>query len=145
MKHALPLIVSMMAVAPAFAAGQSGGAAAKALDLQVPTQPAYSYGTTPPPADSRFSAPYDPARRFAAAADTTTDPTNRTDRCDGKPHGSATVGVGYSTHMGNSNFQAAQVNTCKRYYDDDGNAHHVGVSIGVSQGSFGSGRRGRSW
>ncbi len=145
MKSVLLLICSVL-LAPTAWAGEGGqatdSAAAKALDLQVPTQPAYSYGTTPPPADSRFSAPYDPARRFATAADA---PTERTDRCDGKPHGSATVGVGYSSRVGNSNFQAAQLNTCKRYYDDDGNAHQVGVSIGVSQGSFGSGRRGRAW
>lgn len=129
----------MIVASPAFAAGagQSDSASARALDLSVPNPPAYSYSATPAPADSRFSAPYDPARRFAANPPATVD---RADGCDGKPHGSATVGVGYSSRLGNSNFQAAQLNTCKRYYDDDGNAYQVGVSIGIGQSNFGSGR-----
>ena len=67
------------------------------------------------------------------------------DTCDSKPHGSVTAGIGYSSRMGNSNFQAAQFNTCKRYYDDNGNAHQIGISIGIGQSNVGPGRRGRGW
>lgn len=146
MKPVFPLMLVLVATSPAFAAGieQSDSAAAKALDLSVPNQnpPTYSEAPTPPPADSRFGAPYDPARRFSTIAPVQAD---QPDRCDGKPHGSATVGVGYTSHLGNSNFQAAQLNSCKRYYDDNGNAHEVGVSIGIGQSSFGSGRGQRGW
>ena len=143
MKHVLLLVLSMIAAAPALAtgSGQSDSASAKALDLNVPAQTAYSYAPTDPRGSSMppGSAPYDPAKRFA------TTQTQPADTCDGKPHGSATVGVGYSSHTGNSNFQAARVNTCKRYYDDDGNAHQVGVSIGIGQSNGGIGRGRRGW
>ncbi|MBS0215562.1 MAG: hypothetical protein JSR63_10645 [Proteobacteria bacterium] len=147
MKPVLPLMLSMIAASPVFAAGngQSDSASARALDLSVPAQTSYSYAPTDPRGSAMppGSYPYDPAKRFAApyaASD-----VRPADTCDGKPHGSATVGVGYSSRLGNSNFQAAQLNTCKRYYDDNGNAHEVGVSIGIGQSNFGSGRARRGW
>ncbi|PNS08319.1 hypothetical protein [Solilutibacter silvestris] len=157
MKQILPLVLLMIATSPALAAGggqsdSASSASAKALDLSLPNQPTYSYAPTDPRGDASGvpetrstmpagSYPYDPAKRFAAPTNT----LERVDTCDGKPHGSATVGVGYSNRFGNSNFQAAQLNTCKRYYNNEGNAHDVGVSISIGQGSSGPGRARRSW
>lgn len=147
MKSVLTLVLAMIAASPAFATGgeQSDSASARALDLSVPAQTSYSYAPTDPRGSAMppGSYPYDPARRFAAPY--ATAQAQPADGCDGKPHGSATVGVGYSSRLGNSNFQAAQLNTCKRYYDDNGNAHEVGVSIGIGQSNFGSGRARRGW
>ncbi|MBS0200568.1 MAG: hypothetical protein JSR70_08965 [Proteobacteria bacterium] len=139
MKQILVLAVSMIAAAPVLAAGngQSDSTTAKALDLSVPAQTNYSYAPTDP------RGTYDPAKRFATPYVATQ--AQPVDTCDGKPHGSATVGVGYSSRMGNSNFQAAQLNTCKRYYDDNGNAHEVGVSIGIGQSNVGPGHPRRGW
>ena len=147
MKPILLMAIPLLAIAPASAAdsSQSGVSSAKSLDLSAPAQASNTYtptasgdGNMPP-----GSYPYDPATRFAAPyAAAQAQPA---DTCDSKPHGSVTAGVGYSSRMGNSNFQAAQFNTCKRYYDDNGNAHQVGISIGIGQGNFGSGRRGRGW
>ncbi len=139
MKHVLVLMLSMIAIAPVLAAGseQSDSATAKALDLSVPAQTSYSYAPTDP------RGTYDPAKRFAtpyAAAQ-----TQPVDTCDGKPHGSATVGVGYSSRWGNSNFQAAQLNTCKRYYNDNGEAREVGMSISIGQSNVGPGHAQRGW
>ncbi len=145
MKPVLVLMLSMIAATSALAAGggQSDPDAARKLDLSVPAPTGYSYA----PTDPRGSAnPYDPAKRFAAPyAPMHAQAQAVQDSCDGKPHGSATVGVGYSSHWGNSNFQAAQLNRCKRYYDDDGNAHEVGVSIGIGQSSMGPGHAQRGW
>jgi len=159
-KLILPVLLLMIATSPALAAGggqsdSASSASAKALDLTLPSQPTYSYAPTDPRGDASGgpetrstmptgSYPYDPAKRFAAPY--AAGQAQHTDTsCDGKPHGSATVGVGYSSHFGNSNFQAAQLNTCKRYYDDDGNAHQVGVSIGIGQSNVGPGRARRGW
>jgi|APMI01.1.fsa_nt_gi hypothetical protein len=147
MKPTLLMAISLLAIAPAFAAesGQSDVSSAKTLNLNAPAQ---SSNTYPPIAagDSNMppgSYPYDPATRFAAPyAAAQAQPA---DTCDSKPHGSVTAGIGYSSRMGNSNFQAAQFNTCKRYYDDNGNAHQIGISIGIGQSNVGPGRRGRGW
>ena len=160
MKLILPLLLLMIATSPVMAAtgeqsDSASSASAKALDLSVPSQPTYSYAPTDPRGSAggdmetrstmpAGSYPYDPAKRFAAPyAAGQAQPADTT--CDGKPHGSATVGVGYSNRFGNSNFQAAQLNTCKRYYDDDGKAHEVGVSIGIGQSNIGPGRGRRGW
>lgn len=144
MKPALPLVLTLIAASPVFAAG-NGQSGAKALDLSVPGQPTYSYAPTDPRGSSMppGSSPYDPAKRFASS--NSAAQSQLADTCDGKPHGSATVGVGYSSRMGNSNFQTAQLNTCKRYYDDNGNAREVGVSIGIGQGNIGPGHARRGW
>lgn len=55
--------------------------------------------------------------------------------CDGQLHGSVSMGMGYSRRGGNSNWQATQLNTCKRYVTDSGKERQVGLSISVGQGS----------
>lgn len=72
--------------------------------------------------------------------------STREDRCQGELHGSVAAGVGYSSHGGNSNWQAANLNSCKTYYNDEGEAREVGVSISVGQfdgpdGRFGGSRQ----
>ena len=147
MKPILLMAIALLAIAPAFAAdsSQSDVPLAKSLNLSAPAQASNTYAPIAS-ADSNMppgSYPYDPATRFAAPyAAAQAQPA---DTCDSKPHGSVTAGVGYSSRMGNSNFQAAQFNTCKRYYDDNGNAHQIGISIGIGQSNVGPGRRGRGW
>lgn len=55
--------------------------------------------------------------------------------CDGQLHGSVSMGMGYSRRGGNSNWQATQLNTCKRYVTDSGKERQIGLSISVGQGS----------
>nr|WP_241558391.1 hypothetical protein [Xylella fastidiosa] len=53
--------------------------------------------------------------------------------CEGKLSGAVSTGVGYSNRWGNNHWQAANLNTCKTYYDDTGAAHRVGISLSVGQ------------
>lgn len=48
-------------------------------------------------------------------------------------HGSMEVGVGWSEHGGNSNYQAADINMARTYTTDDGDTGHVGINISVGQ------------
>lgn len=61
--------------------------------------------------------------------------THEAAACDGQLHGSVSMGMGYSRRGGNSNWQATQLNTCKRYVTDSGKERQVGLSISVGQGS----------
>ena len=47
--------------------------------------------------------------------------------------GSFTTGVGYSKRYGNSNFNAATVNLCKSYTDDDGDTRMFNLNINVGR------------
>lgn len=58
----------------------------------------------------------------------------RAEQCQGKLHGAVETGMGYASRGGNSNWQAVNLNSCKTYYDDDGKAHQIGVSISVGRG-----------
>lgn len=53
--------------------------------------------------------------------------------CEGKLSGAVSTGVGYTNRGGNNHWQAANLNTCKTYYDDAGAAHRVGISLSVGQ------------
>ena len=47
--------------------------------------------------------------------------------------GSVTTGIGYSSRGGNSNFNAANLNFCKGFADDDGDVHTLNVNIDVQK------------
>lgn len=124
----------------------STAVSASDLDLSVPNDPIQyrsdsddtSYKKDPP-GTYYGDTSGKPASKAVAAEESTTD------RCEGKLHGSVATGFGYSSHGGNANWQAANINSCKTFYDDDGNAHEVGISISVGQGDgfdYGRGRGG---
>jgi hypothetical protein len=51
---------------------------------------------------------------------------------DGQPRdltGSVSAGMGYSSQWGNSNFQAADLNYCKQYFNDNGDARTINVQM----------------
>ncbi len=120
----------------------SAEATARSLDLTVPKEKV-KYRTDPsqdPPGTY-----YGDKSGRVAVPGSDADPTKAVaDRCEGKLHGSVATGFGYASHGGNSNWQAVNLNSCKTYYDDDGNAHEIGVSISVGQ-EHGPGYYGRGW
>ncbi len=126
------LILALLA--PAAASAQD----APPLDLSLPADSPYAksppgtwYGdTSGKPASVSRAAQAD-----AAAGD------GDDEACEGKLHGSVTMGVGYSNRGGNANWQGANLHSCKTYYNDDGKPSTVGVSISVGR-SDGPGLRG---
>ncbi|ELP98017.1 hypothetical protein [Xanthomonas translucens] len=124
-------------------------AAKRALDLSVPQQP-ITYGSDPvykadPPGayygdTSGTSASAQKASATHAVAEAE---QARADRCKGDVHGSVATGFGYSSRGGNSNYQAANLNLCKTYYNDDGKPREVGISISVGQSEGHGGYYGR--
>jgi hypothetical protein len=111
---------------PVRAAGADDG-----LDLSLP--PASTYRNDPP------GAFYGDTSGVPAAVATATDgarlvrpacPTTP----DGQPSdltGSVSAGVGYSSRLGNSNFQAATLTWCKSYGGDVGNQGRVNVQLNI--------------
>ncbi|MFT4248250.1 MAG: hypothetical protein QM581_09465 [Pseudomonas sp.] len=147
MKYSLLLLGALFACTSAMA--QETGTtdtdtSASALDLSVPKEPIQYRGDTgyskDPPgtfygdkSGKSASATVREQQRIAA----------RAEQCKGELHGSVTTGFGYSSRGGSSNWQGANLNSCKTYYDDDGNAREVGISISVGRsegpGYFGRG------
>lgn len=139
MKTAL-LLIGALAMAPAMAGenAQTDGDAksdAAALDLSLPKS-ATDYAKAPP------GAWYGDTSGVPAAAGTDARATARDERCQGELHGSVAAGMGYSRRGGNSNWQALNLNSCKTYYNDDGDAREVGISISVGQYDGPGGRYG---
>lgn len=133
MKTALLPLLLLLATAPALAAdteasGDTTATTASALDLSLPKQVADTYKVTTPAADPPGTYYGDHSGPVAAS-----DSVERVDTCDGELHGSVTMGVGYSKRGGNSNWQGTNLNSCKRYYNDDGKERQIGVSISVGQ------------
>lgn len=139
MTSRLFLLVTLFVAGDALAqAGDAstGPAAARALDLSIPQAPLQyrsdpDYSTDPPGTfygDKRGPRPASTRPSAAAIA------AERAEQCQGKLHGAMETGIGYSSRGGNSNWQAANLNSCKTYYDDDGDAHQIGVSISIGRG-----------
>lgn len=137
MKRSLFLLGALLVCANAAAqeTTSSTDTSATALDLSVPKEPVQyrsdpSYTKDPPgtfygdKSGKSASATVREQQRIAAQAEA----------CKGELHGSVTAGVGYASHGGNSNWQGANLNSCKTYYDDEGNARTIGVSISVGRG-----------
>ncbi|WP_369943633.1 hypothetical protein [Xanthomonas medicagonis] len=153
MKRSLLLACALLA-GPAMAqtTADSGSrdseAAKRALDLSVPQQPiTYGGDTTykadPPGAYYGDTSGTSASAQKAAAAQAQADAAQaQADRCKGEVHGAVATGFGYSKRGGNSNYQAANLNLCKTYYNDDGKPREVGISISVGQ-SEGPGYYGR--
>lgn len=133
------LFAGLLVAAPACMAQTPGDASAPAsaseLDLALPKSATYQYHNDPP------GTWYGDTSRVPA---TKTEPqaSAREERCNGEPHGTVAAGVGYSSRGGNSNWQAFNVNSCKTYYNDEGKAREVGVSISVGQYDGPDGYRG---
>lgn len=128
-----------MAQTPADSGNSDSEAAKRALDLSVPQQP-ITYGTDPvykadPPGAyyGDTSGTSASAQKAAATQALAEAEQARADRCKGDVHGSVATGFGYSSRGGNSNYQAANLNLCKTYYNDDGKPREVGISISVGQ------------
>lgn len=102
-------------------ASASEGEAAGALDLSLPRTSAFA---SDPPGTWYGDTGGVPASEAMPG-----------DGCDGELHGSMTAGIGYSSRGGNSNYQAVNLNTCKRYTSRNGKERQVAVSVSVGQGS----------
>lgn len=131
MKAVFLLIACMLTAAPALAedkpAGMDATPTAEQLDLSLPKS-TNGYRNDPP------GAWYgDTSGVPASAASREDQQVAREDQCEGKLHGSVAAGIGYSSRGGNSNWQAVNMNSCKTYYNDEGEAREVGVSISVGQ------------
>ena len=147
-KIASLLLSLLLATAPAMA-----GENAAALDLALPTQPMFS-GTSPyqddPPGtwygdtsgDPALDARYEPAR-YEPACPTAPDGSERS------MTGSFTTGMGYSSRGGSSTFNAANLNFCKGFVDDEGNVRTLNLNIDVEKydgpGYIGGYGPGRGW
>lgn len=126
--HPLP-IAAVFACLAAFASGAY--AADDGLDLSLPqasTQrndpPGTFYGdTSGVPATAALA---DTTARLIRPACPTTPDGRATDLT-----GSVSAGVGYSSQLGNSNYQAATLNWCKAYDGDDGDRGMVNVQLNV--------------
>lgn len=140
MKNLSLLLAGLLIVAPACMAQTSDDASAAAsaseLDLALPKSSTYQHHNDPP------GTWYGDTSRVPAAAATAAQAPAREERCKGELHGAVAAGVGYSSRAGNSNWQALNVNSCKTYYNDDGDARELGFSISVGQydGPDGRGR-----
>jgi hypothetical protein len=149
MKSALLPLLLLFATAPVLATDTEASSdastkTASALDLSLPRQVTDTYKSTTPAADPPGTYYGDHSGPIASS-----DSIEREDTCDGELHGSVSLGVGYSNRGGNSNWQTTNVNSCKRYYNDDGKERQIGVSISVGQSNgpdfvpFDRGWRGR--
>ena len=122
MKNALRVLLFLLPVSPAFADD-----AAQALDLSLPQSSLYAkdppgtwYGDT---SGVPASVADGSASRCPTAPDGT--PTDVT--------GSFTTGMGYSSRMGSSTYNAVDLNYCKSRIDDDGNESTFNVQLHVDQ------------
>jgi len=147
MKRTLLLVATLLASGAALAQTDSTAPDPKNLDLSVPQGPIQYrsdpvYASDPPGTyygDKSGPAPTAryPDGRVASVVD---------DKL--QVHGAVAVGVGSSSHGGNSNWQAATVNLSKNYTTDEGNTGSVGLNITVGQGEgplFGPGPYGRGY
>ncbi|WP_019799904.1 hypothetical protein [Xanthomonas sp. NCPPB 1132] len=151
MNRSLLFLVCTLLAGPALAqtadATSDSEAAKRKLDLSVPQQP-ITYadpGTKADPPGTYYgdtSGTSASAQKAAAAQARAEALQAQADRCNGDVHGSVATGIGYSTHGGNSNYQAANLNMCKTSYTDDGKPRQMGISISVGRGdgpAFGRG------
>jgi len=133
MKSALLPLLLVFGSATALAtetkgSGDTGATTASALDLTLPKQVTDTYKVATPAADPPGTYYGDHSGPIASS-----DSIERIDNCDGELHGSVSVGGGYSNRGGNSNWQGTNLNSCKRYYNDDGEERQIGVSISVGR------------
>ena len=139
MKRSLLLLATLLATGSALAqTGDSGTDAVtpRSLDLSIPKEPVQyrsdpEYSTDPPGTFYGDKTGPQPALASPSAASIAAE---RAEQCQGKLQGAVETGMGYSNRGGNSNWQAVNLNSCKTYYDDDGKAHQIGVSISVGRG-----------
>ena len=145
MKTALPLLACLLVAVPALAedrpAGADAATSAGKLDLSLPRSAA-DYRNDPP------GTWYGDTSGVPASAESKErgEATAREEQCQGELHGSVAAGIGHASRGGNSNWQAVNLHGCKTYYNDDGEAREVGVSISVGQydgpdGRYRGGRR----
>lgn len=141
MKRSSLLLACLLFTGPALAQTGTGSDATKrALDLSVPQEPIkYAsdpvYNADPPGAYYGDTSGTSASAQKAQAAQAQAEYAQaQADRCKGEVHGSVSTGIGYSKRGGNSNYQAADLNLCKTYYNDDGKPHQIGISISVGQG-----------
>lgn len=139
MKCSLTLIGALLTCSSASAqdtgsVADATGNSASALDLSVPKEPIQYRGDTGYAKDPPGTFYGDKSGKSAAS--TVREQQRiaaRAEQCQGQLHGSVTAGVGYASHGGNSNWQGANLNSCKTYYDDDGNPRELGISISVGR------------
>lgn len=127
----LPALLALVLLVPGAAFAQDAAGKA-ALDLRLPADSPYAK-TAPGTWYGDTSGKPASTTKAAQAATAQVDESDDGDACEGKLHGSVTMGMGYSRRGGNSNWQGANVHSCKTYYNDDGKPSTVGVSISVGR------------
>lgn len=126
---ALPFaLLIALTTSPAWAQSE-----AEKLDLTLPRETA-PY-TVDPPGTYYGDKSGRPAASTAASNPGEQDPcvVVHDDRDGDGVTGSFTTGIGYSKGYGRSTFNAATVNLCKSYTDDDGDTRMFNLNINVGQ------------
>lgn len=123
------LVLALLAPSAAFA---QDGAGKTALDLSLPTDSPYAKSAPGTWYGDTSGKPASTAQT-AQPATASVDGNDDDEACEGKLHGNVTMGMGYSRRGGNSNWQGANVHSCKTYYNDDGKPSTVGISISVGR------------
>ncbi|WP_141455756.1 hypothetical protein [Pseudoxanthomonas sp. z9] len=126
MKAIAPLLLSLLA---------SGGAlaqSAESLDLTLPRPALYS---ADPPGTYYGDTSGRPARALRPAPVARNACGTPVDEDDGKVDvsGSVATGIGYTKGYGSSHWNAANINLCKSYNNDEGESRAFNLNIGVSR------------
>jgi hypothetical protein len=128
----LALLVALTA-SPAWAQSEAGK-----LDLTLPRE-AVPYTADPP--GTYYGDKSGPPLATTAADEVEGDPcvVIHDDRDGDGVTGSFTTGVGYSKGYGRSTFNAATINLCKSYNNDDGDTRmfNLNINVGRSDGPGG--------
>lgn len=124
---ALLFIVLLSPAMPAVAAGDS-----TALDLNLPEQPMFT-AASPHQDDPPGTYYGDTATNPASVARPEQGCPIAADGSDRSVTGSVTSGVGYSSHGGSSTFNAANLNFCKGFADDQGNVRTLNVNVDLQE------------
>lgn len=128
----LPSVALLVALLATLSAAPARAQSAEALDLSLPGNAAY---TADPPGTyyGDKSGPLPP--KTAGIVEDTRDPcvVMHDDRDGDGVTGSFTTGIGYTKGLGSSTYNAANLNLCKSYQDDDGDTRTFNFNINVDR------------
>lgn len=142
MKLAPILFAFSLMSCPAFA-----GEPAQSLDLSPPEPAMFANGSSTPYRNDPPGTYYGDTTGVAGASDDA--PASRCptapDGSERSVTGSATVGMGWSSRGGSSQYRGLDLNYCKDSYNDEGESRLFNASIHIDQvegDGYGAGRRG---
>ncbi|GAB3509610.1 hypothetical protein MNQ95_08970 [Pseudoxanthomonas daejeonensis] len=128
------LIAAVLACLCATASAAAFADELEALDLVLPKAPVSTFNSDPP------GTWYGDRSGVPAAAASTTTRTRARWGCPTSPDGgeravtgSFTTGVGYSSDLGSSTYNGANLGYCKTYVDDDGGERTINLQMHVDR------------